>query len=452
MMARWQPVTASTATEPRLVRAPFFHTPTNPFVATNALQTQEDGGLLVANGLIADSGDFATVRARAGDVTVVDWRDGYVLPGLIDTHVHYPQLRIVGALGHTLLNWLEHVALPEEARMADLGYANDTAARFVDALLSHGTTTALAFGAHFAPATAALFEAAERTGLRLVTGLVLSDRALRADLHQSPDTAYRESRALVERFHGRGRLLYAVTPRFALSTSDAMLEVCQTLVNECPDVRIQTHINEQTEEIDAVVKAFPGAPDYLGIYERYGLVGTRTVLAHNVRATEGELTRLADARATVAHCPCSNAALGSGVFPLRRHIASGVRVALGTDVGGGTGFGLLKEALQTYLLQRVSVDGVALGAAHLLYLATRAGAEALGIEAVTGDLHPGRSADLIYVKPDPHSPMAAALDRTDTMTQALATIITMGGADSIADVWIGGRSTRPRPVARPGVA
>jgi guanine deaminase len=274
--------------------------------------------------------------------------------------------------------------------------------------------------------------------MRVTSGLVVADRALRAELHQAPADAYRESTDLIARYHAREHLRYAVMPRFALSTSEAMFEVCQSLVTEHPTVGVHTHINEQPDEIAACLQAFPWARDYLGIYERYALAGQRTVLAHNVHATAAELERMGASRTAVAHCPCSNAALGSGLFPLRRHLAAGVPFALGTDVGGGTGFGMLKEALQAYLLQRVTPDGMMLGAAHLLYLMTRAGADALGVADDTGDFTDGKSADLVYIRPESDSPLAGALTRVESLDQALTAIVTMGDASAIREVRIAG--------------
>ena len=333
----------------QLFRAALFHTSANPFQESGALRSEADGGLLVRDGRIVASGSFDEVRRADTDATVTDWRGGIILPGFVDTHVHYPQLWIVGRLGRSLLEWLEQVALPEEARMADVAYAADTAVRFVSALASHGTTTAMVFGAHFAAATASLFEAAAASGLRIVSGLVVADRFVPPPLRQTVAGAYRDSSELIRRFHSRGRLRYAVTPRFALSTSDAMLEMCQTLVAEHGDILVQSHINEDRDEIRRVAEAFPSARDYVGVYDRFGLTGPRTVLAHNVHATDPELERLAATGTSIAHCPTSNAALGSGIFPMRRHIAAGVRLALGTDVGGGTGLGMMKEGLQAYL-------------------------------------------------------------------------------------------------------
>jgi guanine deaminase len=421
-----------------LLRAPLFHTPRNPFQDSRALECYEDGGLLVIEGRVAGCGDYGSLRDAHPDVPSVDLRGGFLLPGFIDTHTHFPQLRVLGGLGRSLLDWLEHCALPEEARMADYSHACRVARWFVQSLAAHGTTTASVFGAHFAPATAALFEAADASGLRIAAGQVLSDRRLAPTLHQTPERAYRESCSLIERFHQRGRLLYSVTPRFALSTSEAMLEVCQTLLQEHDGLLLQTHLNENLEEIGQVARMFPWAADYLAVYERFDLSGSHSVMAHNVHPTDSELDRLSASGATVAHCPSSNAALGSGLFSFKRHSKAGVRCALGTDVGGGTGFGMLKEGLQAYLLQRLAPDGMLLDAGHLLYLATLAGAEALSLGEETGDFRVGKSADFVYLRPPADSPLAAVLEREQSPEQTLAAIFTLAGAESVCEVRVAG--------------
>jgi guanine deaminase len=423
---------------PELFRAALLHTPANPFHDERALVAYEDGALVVQDGRILASGDFGAVRAAHPDAIAVDWRGGYLVPGFVDTHIHFPQLRVIGGLGRPLLEWLERTALPEEARMADTAYATGTARAFLRALASHGTTTALIFGAHFAAATAALFEEAATSGLRVVTGLVVSDRLLRPELHQSPVQAYRDSEALIRRFHRQGKLLYAVTPRFAMSATEAMLEMCGSLLQEHDGLRFQTHINENVQEVAEVNRLFPWARDYFGIYEHFGLTGSRAVMAHGVWTTDGELERFAETGTSVAHCPCSNASLGSGVFPMRRHLDAGVRLALGTDVGGGIGFGMPKEALHAYLMQRIATDGVSLDPARLLYLSTRAGAEALGLDADIGDLSAGKCADFVHIRPPEGSPLAHVLERADGLAQVLAAIFTMCGAESVREVRVDG--------------
>ena len=421
-----------------LLRAAIFHTPGNPFAEPDVLVAPEDGGLAVADGRVIACGDYSDVRAAHPDAEVRDWRGGFILPGFVDTHVHFPQVRIIGGLGYSLLEWLEQLALPEEARLADVVYASAVACEFVNALAAHGTTTALVFGSHFAPATAALFDAAAKRGLRVFSGLVLSDRVLPPELHQSPNSAWRESKALAERFHGVGRLGYAVMPRFALSCSGAMLEICGELMREDSTFLFTTHINENRREIEEVGRLFASATDYLDIYEGYGLVGPLSVLAHNVHTTDAQMDRIAERGATIAHCPCSNAALGSGIFPMKRHLDRGVRLALGTDVGGGTGFGMMKEALQAYMQQRVAPDPLRLTPAQMLYLATRAGAEALGLGNETGDFTPGKAADLVYLRPVEGSVLEGVLKHTEAPERKLAVLFTMAGAECVKEVRVGG--------------
>ncbi|MBI4902816.1 MAG: guanine deaminase [Acidobacteria bacterium] len=424
---------------PQLLRATLFHTPRDPFREERALEAYADGALLIEDGAINGCGDYGAIRRIYPDVPVRDLRGGYLLPGFVDTHIHFPQVRVLGGLGYTLLDWLEHNTLPEEARLADSDYAAAIAREFVPALAAHGTTTALVFGSHFSHATALLFEAAEAAGLRVASGLVLSDRMLREELHQTPEQAYRESTELIRRFHGKGRLLYAVTPRFALSSSEAMLEVCQTLLAEHEGLRFTTHWNENVREIVEVMRRFPWAEDYLSVYERYHLTGRNAVLAHSVHSTPAQLERLAATGGAVAHCPCSNAALGSGFFPMQRHLQAGVRFALGTDVGGGTGFSLLKEGLQAYLLQRLAPEPYLLRPDQLLYLATRAGAEAMGLQEETGDFRPGKSADYVYIRPAACCPLANALDQAGSLERVLGWLFTLAGADHIEEVAVAGR-------------
>jgi guanine deaminase len=423
-----------------ILRGAVFHTPKNPFLYENALAAFVDGAVAICAGRIAACGDYIAVRAQYPEAIVRDLRGGCILPGLIDTHVHFPQVRVIGGLGHSLTDWLESLALPEEASMADPAHARVVAREFVHGLVCHGTTTALVFGAHFAEATGELFEAAERRGLRLVSGLVVSDRLLRPELQQTPDVAYREAKSLIESYHGKNRLSYAVIPRFALSASEAMLEMCQTLLREDPSLTFTTHINESPAEIDHVARLFPWASDYLAVYEKYDLIGRQSVVAHNVHAGAAEITRLAERQATVAHCPCSNAALGSGIFPMRRHLDARVRFALGTDVGAGIGFGVLKEALQAYLMQRVAPEPMTLTAAQMLWLGTGAGAEALCIADETGDFTVGKAADLVCFKPPAGSALHAVLANSEDPERILPALLTLAGADCIHEVRVEGDS------------
>lgn len=428
-----------------LYRATFMHTPASPFDDPAGLQVQEDGGILVENGVIAATGTYTELRGAFPTAEVSDLRGGLLLPGFIDTHVHYPQGRVIGGLGMPLLEWLEKNALPEEARLADTTYARAVAQEFTRSLLHNGTTTALVFGSHFASAVDLLFGEAERSGLRAVAGLVVSDRLLRPELHTTPERAYAESKALIEKWHGTGRQLYAVTPRFSLSASEGILDACAALMREFQGLRFTSHINENVAEIGAVRDLFPEARDYLDTYERAGLVTRRSVLAHNVHPNDRELSVMAAHHCTAAHCPCSNSALGSGLFPLKRHLQAGVHVSLGTDVGGGTGFSMLKEGLQAYFMQQLQGEnGVPLTPAHLLYLATRAGAKALDLQHITGDFASGKVFDAVLVSPSPHTPLRAVFDAADSPDRLLAATFATGVQGDLACVWAGGKTVYRR--------
>lgn len=426
-----------------IVRAQIAHTPRNPFVEESALEVVEDGGLAFEDGRILFCGPFHQAQVQHPAAEVLDARDAILLPGFVDCHVHFPQIGMIGAMGLGLLDWLRERALPEEARLADEGYAAWVADRFVRGLLANGTTTALVFGSHFVAAMEALFSAVAAAGLRVVGGLVVSDRNLLPQLQVDADTAYEWSRGLIERWHRRGLIRYAVSPRFSVSCSEAMLEACGALFAELEGLRFTSHLNETAEEVALVAELFPWARDYLETYERYGLVGPLSVLAHDVHPTDDELRRLGARGATVAHCPSSNAFLGSGLFPLRRHVSHGVRVALGADVGAGTGLSMLKEGLMAYQGQMLAPDGYPLTPGHLLYLATSAGAIALGLADEAGDLSPGKSADFVLLRPPEGSTLETVLERSEGLSAKLGPLFTLAREESVAEVRVAGRVVWP---------
>jgi guanine deaminase len=422
-----------------IYRATIVDTPGDPFGGdpAEALAVDQDGGLLVREGVIRARGSFAALRAEHPGEPVTKLSGGMLVPGFVDTHVHFPQIRAIGGLGLPLLDWLERCALPEESRLADQGYARAVAGEFLDGLVCAGTTSALVFGSHFPAAMDELFAAAAQRGLNITSGLVLSDRILRPDLLNSPRTALIDSAGLIRRWHERGRLRYAVTPRFSLSASDEMLDVCAQLLAK--GVWFTSHINENVAEIAAVAGLFPSARNYLDTYRRHGLVTERSVFAHNVHPGDGELAVLAEHGASVSHCPTSNCALGSGLFPLRDHIEYSVHVALGSDVGAGSGLFMPKEALQAYFIQQLlGPGGLALTPVHLLYLATRAGALALGLDGQVGDFGVGKDFDAVWLRPAPGSTLAVNLRHACDATDALARVFSLATPADVAGVWIRG--------------
>jgi guanine deaminase len=425
-----------------LFRGTFIDTPQSPFKGHH-LRADQDAALLVRDGVIAARGPADELLREHPDDEVVDLREGVVLPGFVDTHVHYPQVRAIGGLGMPLLDWLERCALPEEARLADATYAAGVAADFVDGLARAGTTTALVFGSHFAVAVDTLFREATRVGLRVTSGLVLSDRILREDLFTTPDRAHAEGLALAAKWHGVGRTRYAVTPRFALSCTDDLLASAGDLLRDVPDAFFTSHVNENREEIEGVHALF--GSDYSSSYDKHGLLGPRSVLAHNVHPTRGDLRLLADRGVAVAHCPTSNAALGSGDFPLGAHLAYGIRVALGSDVGAGAGFCLFKEGLQAYFCQQLlGGEGHRLTAGHLLHLATAAGADALGLADVTGDLSVGKAYDALWLSPAPGTTLDVALRHAESPDDALAKAFALAGPADVRQTWVAGTPIRLR--------
>jgi guanine deaminase len=414
-------------------RGTFLDTPRSPFTGGH-LRAEADLALVVEDGVIVAREPY-TEAVHGADV--VDLREGLVLPGFVDTHVHYPQVRAIGGLGMPLLDWLEKCALPEEARLADPAYAASVATDFVSGLARAGTTTALVFGSHFATAVDALFTEATRVGLRVTSGLVLSDRILREELFTTPERAYAEGLELAKRWHGVGRTRYAVTPRFSLSCTEPLLESAGALMADQPDLWFTSHLNENVEEIEGVRQLF--GCDYTTSYERAGLLGPQSVLAHNVHPTLPELMSLGRLGASVAHCPTSNAALGSGLFPLGSHLALGVRVALGSDVGAGTGFSLFKEGLQAYFAQQLlGRDGHKLASRHLLHLATAAGADVLGLSDVIGDFSVGKEFDALWLRPPAGSTLEVALQHADSHDDALAKAFALAGPADVAASWVAG--------------
>jgi guanine deaminase len=441
----------------RLWRGTVAHVPRDPFdgSAADALEGWADGAIAVdAQGRIVEVGAWSEVRGRHPAAAVDDRRGAWLLPGFVDAHVHYPQVGVLGGLGLRLLEWLEERTWPHEARFADATFARAEARRFLGLLARNGTTSALVFGAHQAVAMEAFFVEAAASGLRITAGLTVGDVGLPEALRTTPELAYAEAAFLARRWHGRGRLRYAVTPRFSVSSSAALLAACGAVVRDVPGVWATSHLNETPEEIEVVRARFPGASDYLATYEAAGLVGPRSVFAHDVHPTDAELARLATAGAVVAHCPTSNHALGSGLFPLARHLRAGVRVALGTDVGAGASLSVCGEATAAYAGQMLlGAHGVPLTGAHLLWWATAAGARALGLDDRVGDLRPGRDADLVALRPPAGSTLEAALTHAPDLPSALATVIALAREETVEATWVAGEPVWGRPAGeRPGAA
>jgi len=365
---------------------------------SSALEYFEDGLLIVEDGLVVEAGDAPTLLAQlADDIAVTDFSGKIIVPGFIDCHVHFPQLDIIASYGEQLLDWLNRYAYPAEARFADEAYAREVAGVFLDELLRNGTTTALVFGTVHAHSADAILEAAESRGMRLIAGKVLMDINCPDELQDTAESAYAESKALIERWHGKGRLGYAITPRFALTSSKEQLAAAGRLASEYPDVWIHTHLAENKAEVEEIARQFPESRSYLDVYDHFGLLRERSVFAHCLHMDDQDRSCMAAKGGAVAFCPTSNLFLGSGLFYLRAMRAVNVRVGLGTDVGGGTSLSLLRTASEAYKV--LHLQDQALPAARALYLATLGAAEALYLDDKVGNFKRGKEADFVVLDP-----------------------------------------------------
>lgn len=371
----------------------------DPFFVSESASVRyiNDGLLIVENGVVKAIGDYAALQEQYSGVALTDYSGKLLMPGFIDTHVHFPQLEMIAAYGEQLLEWLDNYTFPTEAKFKDKAYAQQIAAIFLDELLKNGTTTALVFAAVYPESVDAFFEEADRRNLRMIAGKVLMDRNAPDYLLDTPETAYADSKALIQKWHNRGRLLYAVTPRFAITSTEEQLRLAGKLLKEFPDVYLHTHLSENTKEVGSVAKLFPHCHGYLDVYDQAGLVGERSVFAHGVQLTDAEFQRLSEANSAIAFCPTSNLFLGSGLFRIEqaKSIAAPVKVGLGTDVGAGTSLSMLQTANEAYKVAQLR--GQSLSAFKALFLATLGGARALCLEDKIGNFDAGKEADFIVL-------------------------------------------------------
>jgi guanine deaminase len=394
----------------------------------------EDGHLAVGDdGRIASVGEWSD--APEGEVT--DLQGKLITPGFIDTHLHAPQLEMIGSYGGDLLQWLTRYTFPTERQFEDPEHARRVARAFYELLLRNGTLTALIFSTVHFEATDIFFEEAERRGFRGIIGKTMMDRnAPEYLLDRSPEQSYDESRTLLEKWHGRGLLRYAITPRFAPTSTPEQLALAGRLKREFPDAWVHTHISENRNEVRWVQELFSEA-EYADVYDDYGLLDSRTVLAHGVWLTPEELDLLSRRGARIAHCPNSNLFLGSGLFPLHRVLEAGVVIGLGTDIGAGTTPSLFNAMADAYKVQQV--QGVALSPFHLWYLSTLGGARALSLDPETGSLEAGKSADFLVLDMKATPLLAMRTGRASSLEDLLAGLIFMGDDRAVQRSVIAGR-------------
>jgi guanine deaminase len=410
----------------------------DPFTTapSEAARHESRGAVLVEDGRIAAVGPADRLEALRPQARRIDHGQDLILPGFVDAHAHYPQTAIIASWGKRLIDWLETYTFPEEIRFSDPAYARATADRYLDLVLAHGTTTVASYCTIHPGSVDAFFEAALARGLRAVAGKTCMDRNAPEALRDTPASAYDESRALLDRWHGRGRLSYAITPRFSPTSTPAQLEALGALWAENPSCLMQTHLSEQTDECVWVAGLFPEARDYLDTYERFGVVGPGAVFGHAIHLSDRERARLLEVDAALVHCPTSNPFIGSGLFDMDGLAATGQRIGLATDTGGGSSFSMLRTMAAAY--EVAQLRGRALHPAELLWLATAGSARALGLDDRIGRLAPGMEADLVVMDLASTPAIAQRAARAEDIWEAVFPTIMMGDDRAIRATYVGG--------------
>jgi len=406
----------------------------------------DDGLLVTADGRVASIGPARELLpALPSDAELVEHRDSILMPGFVDTHVHYPQTDIVGTGGRQLLDWLEHYTFPAERGFADPAHAREVAEFFLDELVRNGTTTALVFCSVHPASVQAFFEAAAARRMRMAAGKVLMDRNCPQYLRDTPETGERATRELLAAWHGRERLLYAITPRFAPTSSDAQLASAGRLATDYPDALIQTHVAENLDEVAWVKRLFPEARSYLDVYDRYGLLRERAIYAHCIHFDEVDRARMAQSGAAAAFCPSSNLRLGSGLFDVASADAAGMRFSIATDVAAGSSFSMLQTLSDAYKVAQLSQQH--LSPLRAFYLATLAGARALGVDDRVGRFAVGTEADFIVLDLRATPLLARRTARSRTLAEKLLVLLTLGDDRAVSRTYILGReSHRAGPI------
>ncbi|MCF6189832.1 MAG: guanine deaminase [Cocleimonas sp.] len=401
----------------------------------------EDGLLVIENGHIHSVGNAEILLKRLPeDTKITEHPNCLITPGFIDTHVHYPQCEIIASYGKQLLEWLETYTFPAEQKFDDPEYAAKIASFFLDQLLTNGTTTALVFGTVHPQSVDAFFTEAQQRNLRMICGKVMMDRNAPAALLDTPETSYNESKALIEKWHNKDRLRYAVTPRFAPTSSPEQLEQAGRLLQEYPDVHFQTHISENKQECEWVAKLFPERKNYLDVYDHHHLLGKRSVFAHGIHLEECEWQRLAETDSSIAFCPASNLFIGSGLFNLHKANHYGVKTGLGTDVAGGDSFSILKTINEAYKIQQL--QGNSLSAFESLYMATLGGAKALDLHDKIGNFEKGKEADFVVLDYHATDLMKFKLDQCDSIEERLFSLLMLADDRAIKNTFIMGREAK----------
>ncbi|WP_026622710.1 guanine deaminase (plasmid) [Ensifer sp. WSM1721] len=411
---------------------------------TSSYRFLEDGAVLVSSGKIAAVGPYGDVAKQADSgVQIADHRPHLVLPGLIDTHLHFPQTQAIASYGAQLLEWLNTYIFVEEQKFRAPEHAAFIAGRFMDELLSNGTTTAVAYCSVHPESVNAFFTAAEERNMLMIGGKVMMDRNAPEALRDTPERGYDETKQLIARWHGRGRAHYAISPRFAITSTPEQMEMSRALVAEHPDCYVQTHLSENRDEITFATSLYPEAQDYTDIYARYELLGRKTLLGHCIHLSDREISVLAETGAVGVFCPTSNLFLGSGLFDRDRFDKLGARHSVATDVGAGTSFSMLETMDEAYKV--LHLQGQRLSPLNSFYMMTLGNARALDLEDRIGSLHVGADADIVILDSRAKPAMELRMQVASSLAEELFVLQTMGDDRSVAEVYVVGRPMKGAP-------
>ena len=394
----------------------------------------EDGAVLIEDGKIVALEDFDTVDV--GDAQVVDHRPHLILPGFIDTHLHYVQSQMMASYAGSLLEWLNSYTFVEEQKFSQQGHAGSVAAAFYDELIRNGTTTAVAYCSSHPRSVDAYFAEAEKRNMLMVGGKVMMDRNAPEALCDTPQSSYDDTKALIARWHGRGRGLYAISPRFAITSTPEQMDMARALVAEHPECYVQTHLSENADEITYSMELYPQAKDYTGIYQDYGILGPKTLIGHCIHLNHRETRVLAETKSVAVFCPTSNLFLGSGLFDRERLAMAGVRIGVATDIGGGTSYSMLRTLDEGYKIGQLR--GQRLTPFNSFYMMTLGNARALSLEGTIGTIAPGCMADLVVLNANATSAMALRMLTVSELFEELFLLQTLGDDRAVAEVYVAG--------------
>ena len=398
----------------------------------------EDGAVVIGDGKIVMIGEF-NARAAAHH-EVIDHRPNLIMAGFIDPHIHFPQMQVIGSYAANLLEWLNTYTFVEEQKFGDEAHAQRIASKFFDELIRHGTTTAAAYCSVHPQSVDAFFSEAARRDMLMLGGKVMMDRNAPAALCDTPRSSYDDSKRLLEKWHGKGRAHYAITPRFAITSSPEQMEMAEALAREFPDIHIQTHVDENLAEVEMARELFPNLKDYLGIYERYHLLGPKTLLGHCIHLTHRECEVLAATQSVAVWCPTSNLFIGSGMFDHDRLASHGARIAVATDVGGGTSYSMLRTLDEGYKV--LQSRGQRLNPLKSFYMMTLGNARALSLEGRIGSLTPGADADLVVLDARATPQMALRMETVDSLANELFLLQTCGDDRAVVETYVMGKAMK----------